>query len=86
MIEQSLNTISAGGQNWGETCMRPGNYVVLLTGCWYTTEDVFPKIQLIEEPGEFDPRKYLSPGRTAIEEIVQNKIKNVFGCSGSALK
>ncbi len=41
---------------------------------------------LIEEPGEFDPRKYLSPGRAAIEEIVQNKIKNVFGCSGSALK
>lgn len=39
-----------------------------------------------EEPVEFDPRKYLGPGRAAIEEIVQHKIKNVFGCSGSALK
>lgn len=39
-----------------------------------------------EEPVEFDPRKYLGPGRSAIEEIVQHKIKNVFGCSGSALK
>ena len=41
---------------------------------------------LVEQPAEFDPRKYLGPGREAIEEIVQNKIKNVFGCSGSALK
>ena len=41
---------------------------------------------LVEQPAEFDPRKYLGPGRDAIEEIVQNKIKNVFGCSGSALK
>lgn len=39
-----------------------------------------------EEPVEFDPRKYLGLGRAAIEEIVQHKIKNVFGCSGSALK
>lgn len=38
-----------------------------------------------EQPAEFDPRKYLGPGRDAIEEIVQNKIKNVFGCSGSSL-
>lgn len=40
----------------------------------------------VESPAEFDPRKYLGPGRSAIEEIVQHKIKNVFGCSGSALK
>lgn len=39
-----------------------------------------------EDPAEFDPRKYLGPGREAIEEIVQHKIKNVFGCSGSAAK
>lgn len=39
-----------------------------------------------EDPAEFDPRKYLGPGRAAIEEIVQHKIKNVFGCSGSAAK
>lgn len=39
-----------------------------------------------ESAEEFDPRKYLGSGRSAIEEIVQHKIKNVFGCSGSALK
>lgn len=37
-----------------------------------------------EQPSEFDPRKYLGPGRDAIKEIVSHKIKNVFGCAGSA--
>ncbi|MCT4585781.1 MAG: class II fructose-1,6-bisphosphate aldolase [Peptostreptococcaceae bacterium] len=37
-----------------------------------------------ENPAEFDPRKYLGPGRQAIKEIVQHKIKNVFRCSNSA--
>lgn len=41
---------------------------------------------LAENPAEFDPRKYLGPGRNAIEEIVSHKIKNVFGSQGSALK
>lgn len=40
----------------------------------------------VENPKEFDPRKYLGPGRDAIEEIVSHKIRNVFGSSGSALK
>lgn len=38
----------------------------------------------IEQPAEFDPRKYLGPGRDAIKEIVSHKIKNVFGSAGSA--
>lgn len=37
-----------------------------------------------ENPAEFDPRKYLGPGRDAIKEIVAHKIKNVFGSAGSA--
>ncbi len=37
-----------------------------------------------ENPSEFDPRKYLGPGRDAIKEIVEHKIKNVFGSAGSA--
>ncbi|MGL5439825.1 MAG: class II fructose-bisphosphate aldolase, partial [Filifactoraceae bacterium] len=40
----------------------------------------------VENPKEFDPRKYLGPGRDAIEEIVSHKIKNVFRSSGSASK
>ena len=33
---------------------------------------------LIENPKEFDPRKYLGPGRDAITKMVQHKIKNVL--------
>lgn len=33
-----------------------------------------------EKPSEFDPRKYLSPARDAVKEVVSFKIENVF-CS-----
>lgn len=36
----------------------------------------------VENPSEFDPRKYLGPGRDAIQKMVQHKIKNVLGSSG----
>ena len=36
-----------------------------------------------EQPGEFDPRKYLGPGREAIKEMVKHKL-NVLGCAGKA--
>ena len=36
---------------------------------------------LIEHPEEFDPRKYLGPGRDAITRMVQHKIKDVLNCS-----
>lgn len=39
---------------------------------------------LAENPENFDPRKYLSPARDAITEIVKHKIKNVMGCAGKA--
>ena len=35
------------------------------------------------KPGEFDPRKYLAPGRKAITEMVKRKLR-VLGCSGKA--
>ena len=37
-----------------------------------------------EEPGAFDPRKYLSPARDLISQTVEYKIKNVFGSSNKA--
>ncbi len=37
---------------------------------------------LSEHPEEFDPRKYLGPGRDAIERMVRHKIHNVLNCSG----
>ena len=36
-----------------------------------------------DEPGEFDPRKYLGPARKAITEMVQHKL-HVLGCAGKA--
>jgi fructose-bisphosphate aldolase class II len=36
-----------------------------------------------EVPGEFDPRKYLGPGREAIKEMVKHKL-HVVGCAGKA--
>ncbi|SCY27023.1 class II fructose-1,6-bisphosphate aldolase [Alkaliphilus peptidifermentans] len=38
---------------------------------------------LTEDPGNFDPRKYLGLGRTAIKEMVLHKIANVLGSSNS---
>jgi fructose-bisphosphate aldolase class II len=36
-----------------------------------------------EKPKEFDPRKYLGPGRQAIKEMVKHKL-HVLGCAGKA--
>jgi len=38
---------------------------------------------LSEEPREFDPRKYLGPGREAIKQMVKHKV-HVLGCAGKA--
>lgn len=37
-----------------------------------------------ENPEAFDPRKYLLPAREKIQEVVEFKMKNVFGSSGKA--
>jgi len=37
----------------------------------------------VEGPADFDPRKYLSPARSAVKEIVKHKIQ-VFGTNGKA--
>lgn len=44
-----------------------------------TIREVFAK-----DPGEFDPRKYLGPGRSAVKELVRHKIKDVLGSAGKA--
>ena len=37
----------------------------------------------VENPKEFDPRKYLGPGREAIKSMVKHKL-HVLGCAGKA--
>ena len=39
---------------------------------------------LTENPSAFDPRKYLTPARAKIQEVVEHKIKNVFGSVNKA--
>jgi len=36
---------------------------------------------MAKHPADFDPRQYLAPGRQAIKEMVQHKIKHVLNCS-----
>lgn len=36
----------------------------------------------VENPADFDPRKYLGPARDAIRRMVQHKIRNVLNASG----
>ena len=38
---------------------------------------------IMENPAEFDPRKFLGPARSAIKDMVQHKIRNVLNASGS---
>lgn len=37
-----------------------------------------------DNPEVFDPRKYLEPGRAKVQEIVEHKIRDVFGSSNKA--
>ncbi len=38
----------------------------------------------VEEPGEFDPRKYLGPARDKLKELYKHKIINVLGSANKA--
>ena len=37
---------------------------------------------LTEQPGQFDPRKYLGPARAALKELVMHKNREVLGSAG----
>lgn len=39
---------------------------------------------LVEDPGNFDPRTYLGAGREAIKAMVAHKMRDVLNCSGKA--
>lgn len=39
---------------------------------------------LAEHPEHFDPRQYLSPARSAVKELVRQKLKQVLGSAGKA--
>src|SRR5690606_17945748 len=39
---------------------------------------------MVENPKEFDPRKYLSGARTKVKDLVRHKVRNVLCCAGQA--
>jgi len=39
---------------------------------------------LVENPGEFDPRKYLGPARDQLKELYKHKVVNVLGSANKA--
>lgn len=39
---------------------------------------------LSDDPTNFDPRKYLTPAREAIKQVVRHKLVHVLGCNGKA--
>ena len=39
---------------------------------------------LFENPKEFDPRKYLSPARAKVKELVRHKVRDVLCSAGHA--
>ncbi|MFO0399792.1 MAG: PKD domain-containing protein, partial [Sphingobacteriia bacterium] len=47
-----LQAVTATGQPWGEGCLNPGRYYVLLTGCNHTIEQVTPSVWLIPQAGD----------------------------------
>jgi fructose-bisphosphate aldolase class II len=38
----------------------------------------------VENPKEFDPRKYLGPAREKVKELVRHKVRDVLCCAGHA--
>lgn len=39
---------------------------------------------IMNNPGDFDPRQYLAPGRDYVKALVKHKIVDVLGCTGAA--
>lgn len=39
---------------------------------------------MAEDPANFDPRKYLTPARSAIKDVVKHKLLHVLGCNDKA--
>ena len=40
--------------------------------------------EFVENPSNFDPRKYLGPARAMVKELVRHKVRDVLGCAGHA--
>src|SRR3954465_6338230 len=85
-------------KNGGKTGTGPGGVsesdieVPRRTGCTKVNIDTDLRLAMtaairkvfIEQPKEFDPRKFLAPARNRVKELVRHKVKNVLCCAGHA--
>jgi gliding motility-associated-like protein len=52
-IQGYTGVYGADNTYWAQTCVSPGNYYIMLTGCDQVNAYVFPEIELIEAVGDF---------------------------------
>lgn len=53
MLNTGQSSVSDGGFAWGQTCISPGTYYLILTGCNAFNEYVYPVVKLVEQAGDF---------------------------------
>ncbi|MCX7697783.1 MAG: hypothetical protein N2Z72_08860 [Bacteroidales bacterium] len=85
-----LTSINVGGTLWGEGCLNPATYYIMLTGCSYTIENVVPKIWLIGQSGDMciDPISMVlnGPGSVSSSVVIDcHSIGESFGENGSSM-
>ena len=71
---QLYSTVNSANGTWAQTCVSPGTYYLLLTGCSRVNEYVFPEIELIEAVGDFCgraiPAAMSGPGAVSATALV----------------
>lgn len=88
LVNKPMTAISVAGTPWGEACLNPGTYYIMLTGCSYTIENVIPHIWLLDEFGDLCtnpvPLVLNSPGTSSNTVAVDcHSIGEAFGEDGS---
>ncbi|MBL0355424.1 MAG: gliding motility-associated C-terminal domain-containing protein [Chitinophagaceae bacterium] len=65
---------SADNTYWAETCVSPGTYYLMITGCGQVNEYVYPEIQLVEAVGDFCsravPAAIIGPGSVTASVLI----------------
>ena len=84
------SNITALGKPWGESCLNPRTYYIMMTGCSYTIESVVPTIWLIDEYGDLCtnpvPINISAPGTASGSVVIDcHSIGEAYGEDGSAM-
>lgn len=87
---QPFANVSGTGGLWAQSCVAPGTYYLLLTGCGRVDEFEYPQIELIEAEGDFCsravPASIAGPGSVTASLLVNcHTIGTDYGEFGSQL-